>query len=350
MNNINQRPSRALSNLSQILLCTVAFAIMSSRNIQAQCGGTVIVENESVSASKGKCGFTECQPSTPPKWYLVSETIVAKKYSSNSIEDCWDPYTFFPVHDEGEMHATTTVVCDRFTCNKVTRFSGSLNEVYFSGDPGYVTITSSITNEATGAWSGANDLSGSLEQWCADSGSPGNTTPICTSTASGSSWNGSLSLGSSWGCTSNSFLNGTYSDKHVTLLSDEYTDSDLRSDMISLIPPYPADPNVWGPGSGRAFYHMAANHESCSGGRMKYRFFLCGQTTSKKGQSYNIKWKEITTFDNGQPPKYEPKSSTVTMNGDPNGMYVYPDPVDIPQAQCSITESAAILVPLSTGE
>ena len=83
---------------------------------------------------------------------------------------------------------------------------------------------------------------------------------------------------------------------------------------------------------------------------MKYRFFMCGQNSSQKGQQFKLEWKEITTFPDGSPSKTTRMSEVLTGDGNPDGMYSSEHEVGVPDVPCSIQESGdAKITPIPGG-
>jgi len=302
----------------------------------------------SVSASTNKCGWTECQPADPPIIrYFLKDTY------SDSINAIWDDYNgsvggvdYFSLNYQIQ---TKNVQTRGTNCSVINDWSGTVSytRVFISST---TTGGGSITNPLTGEW----DDGGTAALDFLDEGDGGpwpdiipTTTDICTSTTFGYNSVESYSDGPTYGL-GGSLSGGNlyYIEKSLDGLSMEYTDTMLRNAMIGMLPPYPTD---WGEGGGSAFYKLVPDHSSCSGGKMKYKFFLCGGDSSQKGQQFRLDWDETTTFPDNQPPTVTKQSEVVTGTGDPDGMYSSVHEVQVPAVPSSISESIATVTPIPNG-
>jgi RHS repeat-associated protein len=97
----------------------------------------------------------------------------------------------------------------------------------------------------------------------------------------------------------------------VTLAS-EYTDTDLRNNMLPIMPSYPSE---WASGSGEgAWYALSADHLEGTGQRSLYRFKI---PDSRTNETYRIQWKEVTTFGNGGKAAVKKMSEDIEGTGNP---------------------------------
>jgi hypothetical protein len=319
-----------------IVLPATMLAMFAADLEAQQTPCTPVIQNMAVSAGAQKCGYTECQPSVPPKYFLVSTYSASANIST--------AYYNAGVYSSGnstlvykEKDVSTT---DPQTCSNGVVYSGTATSAY--NNYLYSTNTSngsssSTKDPVTGAWSGGGNPASGVGDAVSDFTRKGaaHTKLICTSTISGSITTGSysypsISFESEWGN-----LNYTVE----TGLSQEYTDTKLRQVMVQKLPAYPTDyVTNWSNGSGTAFYSLDTNHLNCAGGRMKYKFYLCAIVSLAKGQSFTIKWKQMTTYPGStNPPAIDKMQEDITGNGDPNGMYSSEHDVDVPGSPSSIT-------------
>ena len=295
--------------------------------IFAQC--SPVIQNQSSSAGKCKCGFTEfCDPSTPPKYYLVSSGEASGSWDSSDA--CGDSET-------SSYDVTATITCDRMACTNAYVASGSCNYDWSTPLGDYSCSATVIGCGPNGAylggwgvgWSDGEDCAANADyeatqNWMSDETDCANT---CSSTVYSISC--SASFTSETGCMTAGEVSGDFTQT----LSSEYTDDMVRADVMSLLPAYPAG---WSDGSGSAFWFWdGADHICARGGKMQYRFWLCPQYG--QGQTYKISWNEITTYANGTE-SISPKSEDVTTSGSPAGTYSSTHTVDVPQAECSFME------------
>jgi len=329
--------------LGNAIRCAVALLVIlqigSEQKVQAQC--TAHVFNIAVSASTNKCGWNPCTNDSPPivKYYLVdtfTESISASVTGYNSGETSTENYS---------LNETKIQTMDMDTRQISNNWSGTDSftvQPDSSGSGGY---GGSITNSTTGDWDAGGsqalvDGEGfSLEAAAADPDFDLSYTNICTPAASGEMLSGS-------GYTFGDGMEEPYSYYGIQLdcLSKEYTDQMLRAKMIGGLPPYPTD---YSEGSGQAFYSLSDNHSSCSGGKMKYKFFLCGFASSQKGQQFKLQWNEVTAIPGQATNSIAPMSETVTGDGDPDGMWSSVHEVQVPTSPCTITETDASVTPIS---
>ena len=313
-----------------IFFIALALTMMGHGKSQAQC--TPVIQNVSVSASQSKCGWTGCVTNSPPVYYLINtytESVSASETEYNSGAGS-------PVSDDKKCSLTEKHIQTEnpTNCTSSDSWSGTANysdNQYPTEGGSLYAYGGSITNASTGDWDpGGFEAALLCEDFSADFLSVTDT-PICTATTSGDDTTaGSETEGI-----------GTFTSKTLTGLSKEYTDTMLRGLMMSELPAYSTN---WSEGGGTAFYSLSCDHVNAAGGKMKYRFFLCSLASSQKGQSFKIKWKEVTTYPSdcsgsNSPPSIVKKTQTVTADGNPNGMYTPEMEVDVPATPSSITET-----------
>jgi hypothetical protein len=320
--------------------------LVSCSNAKAQC--SVAIVNMSVSAGASKCGFQEFVQSSPPlnKYYLV-ETYAASASVSYYLCTAGSPGTVKYTYKENDTYTE-----DPNECTNSANYSGSAN------------FTWNLNLIGEGAGSESGNLDSTTGEWDAGGGAATSDgyefilsleeddyigaftgTSSTTPTTQASTTTGSYS----WMPGGGDGENFTVSDNAFTILSDEYTDQILRQVMIGKLPPYPPDlVTNWPSGSGTAFYSLAGDHASCSGGKMKYKFYLCPQYSA--GQSYKITWKQITTYPGtNTPPSIAGMSETITASGSPDGTYGAEHDVDVPQVPSSIYEADPIVTSIKGG-
>ena len=334
--NKNRLFSNDLTSTAAALL--VSLVIMAARDVQAGCGVAPIY-SKSVSACTNKCGWNPCVDDNPPivKYFLkdtYTQSISISEFAYNGLASS---SCVFNQKEKNEMSRGPD-------CSVINNWSGSIS--YSDGT--YSGSGSIIGPDET--WdSGGQDLIATLEGSCLGCLFPSIVhTPVCTPTTKDSSkdfehdQSGPTWEGGCWSGDDNTYICNT-----LQVLSKEYTDAMLRSGIISLLPPYPSD---WGRGGGSAFYSLNASHSNGCGGKMKYRFFMCGQNSSQKGQQFKLEWKEITTFPDGSPSKTTRMSEVLTGDGNPDGMYSSEHEVGVPDVPCSIQESGdAKITPIPGG-
>ena len=295
----------------------------------------------STSGAAEKCGFTECETSNPAKYFLVST------YAASTTASQYEYTIVSPGLTEKYSYKENDVTIeDPIGCTNSTVYSGNVSYTLSGDINGSVNYSGSL-DAVTGEWNGDGDLaemfgSDLLDDLSTSISETG--TNICTSTTSGNTTTGSGSYSSE----SILIYQGSLNATAQTGLSKEFTDDMLMQKLKANIPPYPPDVEAnWSPDPATAFYTIDANHFSCTGGKMKYKFFLCAQVSMAKGQTFKLTWQQVTTYPNNTAPLTSDMSEQVTGNGDPSGMYSSIHEVDVPGTPSSITETGGDIEPMS---
>jgi hypothetical protein len=329
-----------------VMMILALLAIILAEDVNAQsdtCGP--IIESMSVSTNAQKCGFTEFIPSSPPKYYLMSTYAASASSSLSSWNNC-PPISAFS-HDIYSYSEKDVSTVDPLSCATTNVYSGTVTFTLF-------TLTGIFTNynanldPITGAWSDGGVTVGrgnSLWVWAG-------WASITTTTNLTSTISGLASVGITFPILENfcgQIITGKGNRSAETGLSQEFTDDMLRQKLIGNLPPYPSDdPTNWVTNNcGTAFFTMDTNHYSCTGGSLKYRFILCKEISQQKGQSFKLKWKQVTTYPGTtNPPAITKMNEVVTGNGDPKGMYSSEHDVGVPDSPSAITETEWTIRPI----
>ncbi len=77
------KPLPLPASSSKLLLAALVGVAVSvqPRSAPAQC--KALMESKSSMVNSNKCGFPECQPSTPPKFFLTKTTTVSDRYNES---------------------------------------------------------------------------------------------------------------------------------------------------------------------------------------------------------------------------------------------------------------------------
>jgi len=317
---------------ASLLIIGMMFAVQ----VHAGPCAAVAFNDMTTSAGKDKCGFSEnsCQVSTPPKIYLQQDN---EDYAS-----C----------NEGYYNQSDILSYDRLSCfmSVAESISGELTD---SGGNTPFLITMTITTNGTtysydadyeaALWGGLQGAFTGIKADCEGYGTY-TTNGSCSAMVLCGSGNGSCTV-----TNGGNIFNGLASSTTTSTLSSEYTDAMLQADVIALMPAYP---NWSGDidGANSAFFHWGdATHESCSGGKMKYRLHV---TDCVAKETYLVKWDEITAYDGSTNLSISHLKEKVAGSGDPTtGVYTSEHEVPMPTTPGSIYEGNATVkvVPKSNG-
>jgi hypothetical protein len=325
-----------------MVLCVMTIVMAFPKNVRATC--VPAIENVSVSASKSKCGFINSCQSGPPVYYLINtyvQSVSATELSANCANN--PPITAQQKYNLTEQEVQTM---NPMTCTSSAYWSGTAQ---FSQKGTLYNYSYSGSLSSSGVWDAgggaANTAGALLLNSLALSGVPSQSTNICNSSTYGSTASGSFFNPTGGGGSGDCPTSGNMANSSLNGLSEEYTDGMLRANMMAALPAYSTN---WAPGSGVAFYNLSADHNSCSGGRMEYRFYVCSDDNMKNTQ-YEVKWKQVTTYPGpGQTPSREDMSESYTGDGNPQGQYLSVHQVSVPAAPSSITETEATLTVISS--
>jgi uncharacterized membrane protein YgcG len=125
----------------------------------------------------------------------------------------------------------------------------------------------------------------------------------------------------------------------------EYTDEEMRVDLIARLPAFPTD---WskateGDASEAEFFYWDGRHWGANGARMQFRLKL--PPCSIKGAGYTVGWTEKKFDQNGNLISATPQTEKIVGSGDPaNPVMGQVHLVDVPTSPCQIMEMDAHLV------
>jgi len=337
----------------------------------ASAGCDCLMESMSVFANYNKTGFPECQPSTPPKLFLVRKIVTSDSGGSvaspsgNSTTwkdyeiqtDTYDPKTILPGGDPSYACRTWTL---GFSSTDYSGNSGNVNDVggAVSWQEDFTSIYTSGTNGATqtnscnGWWQ--DSATGETGNLCVDPGPVYDImagyfddvtvvegAPVCTSMVTEASRTDSAHA------TSTDPFDGTVGtyDQHdsfdtITTLSGEFIDSMLTDQINVWLTNWPA---TWGGGTGLAYFNFNdQNHFCASGGKFKYRVKV---PDSDLGTTYVLHWQEITLAADGTQISAIDRQRQVQGTGDPENPAVSVTiDVDMPTTPSTIYETAPEII------
>jgi hypothetical protein len=304
------------------------------------------LDTKSAGASRNKFGFQGCHTTSPPTYYLVNNITDSLSINHNQCDnpnnDFWSQngslnttdvhaYNMSQAHIDPNTHLWTAPTTDNY--------SGNASYNYFSCCPNNQSPESATLN-STGQWSDSGKTAGDigfLQYEFIDNSyySPFiTTTPKCTQTIDEVDTTGSYSYynsdgtGEDWSYVEHSMLDGKS-------LSEVYTDGMLRSDVLSIMPAYPA---AWATNSNSsAYYHLTTSDPvtgSC--GKMMYRIHIT-DCVADPNVSYRAHWDEVTTYDNGGS-STKHMQETIPGTADPvNGAIGSPHEIGVPGTPGAIT-------------
>ncbi len=293
-----------------VLAIEAALVLLVAAGGVAQAGCVdCVVQSQTASASRSKSGFQGCDPGTPPKVFRTKTDTLTYALSWE-----WSDYP-----DVGTWIAdiTTTDVYTAGSTNVVR--SGSATYVDPFGDDSCQTI-----RNPDGSWQ---------SQTCYDNamyytymGYPDATNVLISSECTASVFR-------------QVFEKYVYVEHYPgfdeyrctvddsTTLTNEFTDSDLRADIIAHLPAYQG----WAAGAGTAFFTLTEDHITGTGGSMKYRFRL---PATQRDVTYRISWDLVSRYPNGTT-SVSGDSEEVEGNG--GEMFVGERTEDVPEEPSVVT-------------
>jgi len=335
-----QNPRRLHGSFKSLFAVVAITGLFPAEKGGAQCT-TAPIENMAESAGAQKYGYVFCTPTNSPiiHYYLVDTHIRYETAWYSAVD--WIGFQYVQnwkyVETVNPLNGTNYPTVSSGTASGKTW----CNEDNCNGS----SASGSITNALTGQWdAGGTTANNTYQQLIMNefNGYYAVGTNICSQTLNENMW--TIAYG-------DDSVSETAYYTDSDMLSFEFSDSMLRGYMLQAIPPYPPEdpPSNWSWGSGTAFYAQTVDHSQCSGGRMKYRFWLCDQNSTQQGQQFRLDWTQTTTYPGtNQPPLTQQMSGIVTGDGGSSGIYVLEHSVDVPGTPCTITESDATVTPISS--
>jgi hypothetical protein len=306
-------PSTHCRGILAALLSTATLVGFQAHLVAAACG-SVTALFETAYGSKTKCGFSECDVSTPPVIWtkqVVTFNMTGKIVDSSS-----------GITEQASMTESSTYTFNKASCSEsetditgsgTYSETGAFNYNLDISDPDFNRV---INNDAYFFMLGCG---GDIESICDDL----SYTTNCTSDVNELKATPST-------CTDDNGTTYDYSYDWKTNSSVPFTDGDLNTFLQQQVTSYPS---TWSSGlTNQASFHFdTINHLSASGSQslIQFHFYL------EKDQKAKIVWQEITIYDSGSEATTT-RSIPVTGDGNPQGQYAT-DSVKMPGAPGTVT-------------
>jgi hypothetical protein len=309
-----------------IVAATIAMLIISSEHARTQpclSGRTAIavMENKSVSTQRSKCGYPECQQSTPPKVFLKKTQVTLKFAAVNGVATEYITLTENLTKDSQHAYPSSgSSSCALWEAPETDSCNGTCSD------------GSSSAYAPPCSWSDQGTIFNNINPYLSYDFGLFHTVHQCTSTVSEDTYDSGVVTTTCPPGTWQHYIDTT------TTLETEYTDDMLVADIKKdSMPAYPG----WTLGSGTAFLKfMDGSHICASAGKMQYRVKI---PHSAKGVTYLIVWNELTTYYPTGVPSYVLKHDQITGTGDPVNPAIGPiHTVNVPRVLSTIQETPPI--------
>ena len=263
-----------------------------------------LIDSKVTSAEWGKSGYVICPDGHPPKVYLEASSFF---YYYGEIggqfgeEFSYGTYVANPLLATPPNYPPSCRLWDNASATSSNWWTLvgpdgciSHNTLYGSDDPGCASSATSF-----------------LDQWTFHH--------LPTEGTSTSSYvcNTNTSIGTFHYEYSTESVNIVMTTTNLWTGSTEFTDGMLRGIIIGKMPAYPSE---WTPGSGSAAYSFCdTNHVVGNGQKALYRFKI---PDSRTNETYRIKWKEVTRYEDGGKEEVKKLSEEIRGTGEPTN-YAY---------------------------